>query len=180
MSRPSGSASSWRHNTMAFVTIAPLTPEIVSRVLGLIDAKGVDECWPWTGRTIGHGRGQFYCRVDGKPRLALASHYVLAMDGRPRPDGLNALHSCDNPNCCNPRHLSWGTQKANVAQAMSRGRHQRGEASGRARLTEAEVLAIRADERGCRRLAREYGVGVQTIVGIRAGKTWRHLLPNIS
>lgn len=35
---------------------------------------------------------------------------------------LDVMHSCDNPPCCNPAHLSQGTRRQNIRDAISRGR----------------------------------------------------------
>lgn len=32
-----------------------------------------------------------------------------------------AMHSCNNPRCVNPSHLSWGTQSRNIKQAYKDG-----------------------------------------------------------
>lgn len=47
------------------------------------------------------------------------SHIVF---NGPIVDGLWVLHSCDNPPCCNPKHLSLGTPLENARQAKERGR----------------------------------------------------------
>lgn len=39
------------------------------------------------------------------------------------PDGLDILHKCDNPPCCNPDHLRAGTAKENAAESKERNRH---------------------------------------------------------
>lgn len=54
---------------------------------------------------------------------------------------------------------------------------QFGEAHNRARLTDAQVLDIRASDTPARAIARALGVSAATIDQIRRGKTWRHLLP---
>ena len=58
--------------------------------------------------------------------------------------------------------------------------HLRGSAHGMARLSEAQVRAIRAEwERGgtpTRLLAFDYGVSEGAITGIVGGRTWKHLL----
>ena len=38
---------------------------------------------------------------------------------------LCALHSCDNPPCCNPTHLRWGTISENTREAFERNHEYR-------------------------------------------------------
>lgn len=101
-----------------------------------VDVRGPDECWPWLGANV-----QGYGQIGVQQKTVLATHVSLELDGRPRPPGAYALHSCDTPSCCNPGHLRWGTQAENVADMISRGRgmHQ----------TKPETLA-RGDRHGSR------------------------------
>lgn len=103
-------------------------------------------------------------------------------------------HSCDNPPCCNPRHLTAETQSENMQEAISRGRRQYdwprylatrdgwwqhgkngpGEANANAKLTDADVAAIR--EALTRRerqvdIAARFGVGQSTISRIARNRT---------
>lgn len=76
-------------------------------------------CWGWNGAKDGHGYGQM--RVDRKGMLA--THVSLQLAGVAKPDSAScALHTCDNPECCNPLHLYWGSRKQNTADARERGR----------------------------------------------------------
>ncbi|MFB9187253.1 HNH endonuclease signature motif containing protein [Dactylosporangium sucinum] len=62
-------------------------------------------------------------RRSGKVKLLLAHRVAWEVaNGQPIPDGLQVLHSCDNPPCCNPAHLSIGTQAENMQQMVARGR----------------------------------------------------------
>jgi hypothetical protein len=133
------------------------------------DGEGCRE-WPWAKTADGYG----IIRWDGRSQRV--GHVVLALAGRPR-RGLDQLHSCDNPPCCAPWHLRWGTDLDNTRDAISRGRRvaSPGSRNGLAKLTEADVLVIRSA--GCevttRSLALEYGVHETTLGKIRNGKTWR-------
>lgn len=78
---------------------------------------GPDACWPWTGPVDQDGYGHFFNGV--RPIAAHREAYRLAK-GEPRH---NVCHSCDNPPCCNAAHLFDGTQRENVHDAISKGRH---------------------------------------------------------
>lgn len=87
-----------------------------------IDIRGEDECWPWTGGTDGKGYGLVNSAPNGETRAHRAAwvHYC-----GPIPDGVYVLHRCDNPPCCNPRHLFLGTQQDNMNDMYAKGRRQR-------------------------------------------------------
>lgn len=74
--------------------------------------RGADnECWPWLRGTDDKGYGRTY--VDG--RCCGAHRIFLCIAKGEPPIGLPfALHSCDNPSCCNPSHLRWGNHTENM------------------------------------------------------------------
>ena len=124
-------------------------PPVEERFWEKVDhAGGPNACWPWIGKARHKfGYGLFFVdRQNGLARsLIKASHRVAyELTYGPIPPGKNVLHDCDNPPCCNPKHLSLGTQLENMAGAADRGRTARGEKHSRAKLTEQEVLQIRA------------------------------------
>lgn len=72
----------------------------IERFWLLVDIKGEDECWPWRGGINSNGYG-------GHRRA-----YELTKG--PIPEGLIVMHLCNNPPCCNPKHLEAGTQSENI------------------------------------------------------------------
>lgn len=80
-------------------------------------SAGPDACWPWTGatqlryksKTVRQGRIGY---TPGRLLLAHRAALMLAT-GEDRPNH-EACHSCDNPICCNPAHLFWGTHRENL------------------------------------------------------------------
>lgn len=132
-------------------------------------------CWIWTGHTVdGYGRIVVDGVAQGAHRVALS--LIL---GRPIATDMQALHHCDNPPCVNPAHIFEGTGDDNVADRHAKGRDARGEADGRARLTETDVRRIRSHlTRGesWSRVARRFGVSKGTVQAIAAGRTWQHVI----
>lgn len=78
-------------------------------------------CWPWVGPTDQHGYGTLSLGrvVDGRVR---AHRVSWELHFGPIPAGLNVLHACDNPGCCNPDHLMLGTQRANAVDCARKRR----------------------------------------------------------
>jgi HNH endonuclease len=135
---------------------------------------GPDACHPWTGSTS-HGYGM----VTVNRRTFRAHRVAYELYVGPIPDGLLIRHTCDNPACCNPRHLLTGTDLDNKWDSIERGRHNFGKKNGSARLTDEQVLAIRAQYASGRYLLRElgaiYGVSRVHVGRIVHGKKWAHL-----
>lgn len=85
-------------------------------------------------------------------------------------------HSCDNPSCCNPEHLFLGTALDNKTDCVSKGRHVKGRSVyWKAKLTEADVIAIRADRGTSYDVAEQYGVSAVNVQKIRKRNTWKHI-----
>ncbi len=153
-----------------------------------------DGCWEWQGPKR---RGYGEIRIDGKRLQAHRFSWQLAYG--PIPDGLMVCHHCDNRGCVRPNHLFLGTAADNMADRDAKGRHARkgpknpargirngmhthpetrhpGMANANAKLTDADVLAIRSiTGMTIRDIAKMYGVGRMTICYIRNGTSWKHL-----
>ena len=124
-----------------------------------VSISSASECWPWTGPKTRKGYGILKMMVHGEP-LYLAHRAAWAIEnGRPT-QGLHVLHSCDNPACCNPAHLSIGTNADNVKDAVSKGRQ-----SGRFHKIPDDVLAdFRRSGDDPSVLAERFGLSRKTIV----------------
>lgn len=131
-------------------------------------------CWLWLGGVNRGGYGQV--KRDQKNVLAHRLSWSIAR-GEDAPSDRMVCHRCDNRLCVNPDHLFLGDAAINIADMMSKGRnrHVRGELQGGAKLTEADVIAIRADPRLQREIAANYNVTVSSISHIKARKAWRHV-----
>ena len=134
-----------------------------------------DSCWLWTGsQWLGYGRFNAEGKTVRAHRFAYAEHFG------PVPDGLDVLHRCDNPSCCNPAHLVAGSHADNMIDREIKGRHNapRGSQHGRAKMTEEIVRDLRrriSEGEKANALAAEYGVSA-VVAGLAINrKTWRHV-----
>lgn len=132
-----------------------------------------DQCWPWLGATVFGGYGAF--RLDGR---LVRAHRVAFFLSNGRWPAAFVLHACDNPPCCNPDHLFEGTNDDNVHDMIAKGRHAHGERIPSARLTAADVVAIRIAHSGGASaidLAQAFGVSPSTVKDAVTRRTWRHV-----
>lgn len=132
-------------------------------------------CWEWNARKDRGGYGRL--RVAERTQKAHRVAYQLYVGEIP--EGLCVCHRCDNPGCVNPYHLFLGTKADNARDRDNKGRGghsvMSGEKNGHAKLTEVQVVEIRAKHaNGARNvdLAKEYGVAHQTISSIVCGDRW--------
>ena len=146
-----------------------------SRLLAKIDICSEAGCWNWTASKSSGRYGKL--EISGATLSAHRASYEVYRG--PIPEGLFVCHRCDNPACINPDHLFLGTHADNMADKVKKGRHRtpRGSEVVTSKLTEADVLAIRASRvsNGC--VAEQYGVDRSLISLIRTGKRWAHLRP---
>ncbi len=138
---------------------------------------GVNACWPWTASKTEKGYGQFKTRRQGVQVCHRAHRYAYQLKTGKTPLPSVVRHTCDNPVCCNPRHLLGGTQKDNIHDAMRRGRlvNPIGEQNGRAVLSRQQVMTIRRLYRwgNSKVLAKRFGVHRSTINLIAKGLSRR-------
>lgn len=95
---------------------------LLERFLFMID-KNLDGHWYWRGSINGFNNG--YGRMRDEEGNLKSSHLIsfLLFKKDIYDPTLLILHTCDIPTCCNPDHLKQGTQKENVQDCISKGRH---------------------------------------------------------
>ena len=87
-----------------------------------VDVGKLAGCWEWQASTHRRGYGQFF--FDGKVRLATRV-IMSAVKGRGLLKSELVLHKCDNPKCCNPKHLYLGDNQRNSDDRVLRARSVR-------------------------------------------------------
>lgn len=75
-------------------------------------------CWIWQKSFASHGYGNIATGGGRNETVHRVSYEVFNGE---IPKGLLVRHSCDNRKCCNPAHLSVGTHKDNLQDAVDRG-----------------------------------------------------------
>lgn len=141
------------------------------------DPANEDACWQWIGDTHPGGYGQFM----HKRKLIYGHRASYEIHYGPIPKGMQVCHKCDNPPCCNPRHLVLGTLQYNAKDRTDKGRTAHGEKHGAAKLTADLVAKIKGElvnrAETWDAIASRYGVTRMAIIKISQGKTWAHV-PN--
>lgn len=144
-----------------------------------VDQRGSDECWPWIGGKDSRGYGGIW-RNQHRVQAHRVSWEIA--NGRPPRDGMVIMHSCDNPPCCNPAHLSEGTRRDNGADMVRKGRNdsRKGVLHHRTHLTENDVREIRSlHARGVRRktIASDYRISLGAVADILDRRNWAEVQP---
>jgi hypothetical protein len=140
-----------------------------------VDKRDPDKCWNWLAYKNTRGYGTVFLR----PTVYLAHRimYYLATGKKPGP--LCVCHTCDNPGCCNPAHFFLGTLSDNSVDMRAKGRGYISVIKGvdiwNAKLTEEQVLEIRASGETQRVTAAKYGIAQSAVSKIKSRLTWKHV-----
>ena len=136
-----------------------------------------NDCWNWQKSKTRNGYGRF----SYNKKIELVHRVTCESVHGPAPlDKPFALHSCDNPSCCNPDHLRWGSVEDNMNDVKERNRGVKGENHGNSKLTEEQAIEIIDKLKNYKRgdgvkLAKEYNIHFNVISKIRQNKLWTHL-----
>jgi hypothetical protein len=173
------------------------------RVLNFVNSD-TDECLPYP-KTDKDGYGIIQNRINGS-NLHIRAHRLVyqIVNSCILSRSELVLHKCDNPPCCNPRHLFLGTDKDNSDDKVSKGRQAKGRGNGQYRtgyeskydpverpktpfdklhsrsLTIDQVILIKGLIRGrgskkLKSVSDELGIKYQTVRDISCGKTYQSI-----
>lgn len=148
----------------------------------LVGVRGDDDCWLWTLGGTKEGYGKWRWPIDGQPDMRSTHRIAYLIHSGKNPGDLMVLHKCDNPPCCNPKHLFLGTADDNMKDKIAKGRHTYGDKSTRKKLSFAIASEIRTRATAMRDagvqavwapLGREYKVTPAVIRQIYLGTIWK-------
>ena len=136
-------------------------------------------CIEWQGSKDRDGYGQInYEGVTKRAhRVVYCDYHNIVLEDI---DNLVVMHTCDNPSCINPNHLTVGTQKDNVRDMLLKGRRydSSGENNPRAIVDATTVNYIRKNyikghkEFGGAALGRRFGLAKTSVFHIINGSSW--------
>jgi hypothetical protein len=145
---------------------------MMERFWSKVTIEGLDDCWEWQAAKDSKGYGAFQVGTWRAKKLEGAHRMAWILTFGPIPEGQWVLHSCDNPACCNPRHLFLGDVLINNQDMGLKGRAK----NGNTRLTPERANEIRARyipfQRGYKKLAKEYGLSWLHIRSIIKERIW--------
>ena len=92
---------------------------LLDRLLSKIEIDNITGCWEWQGgkNNIGYGMMRDGKKMRTAHRVSYEEHNSTKI-----PKNLVTMHSCDNPGCVNPAHLSLGTRQDNTRDMLNKGR----------------------------------------------------------
>lgn len=140
-----------------------------------LDHKG-EEClvWPFSRSLDGRATG-----------LKNVSRYICEqVHGKVDSHKIHARHLCGKAHegCVNPRHLEWSTVSVNQMDRVDHGTSNRGEANGKSKLAEIDVIDICVQlnlGNNIQNIADEFNVSFATIYDIKAKRRWSWLTEGV-
>ena len=131
-----------------------------------LDENGCFNC------TLRQSRGE-YIAISVNGRYISVHRAAYAIYHSADPGDMMVCHRCDNPRCCNPKHLFLGTNSDNQVDSLRKGRNSR------SRFTDGEVAEVfelystgkyRMDELGSL-----FGVSGGPVSNILGRRSYKHV-----
>jgi len=130
-----------------------------------------DGCWYWIGDMSG-GSAYGAITIGGKRCRAHRVSYMIYNGDIT--DDLHVMHSCDNPLCVNPDHLSLGTHLQNRADSAVKGRS--GNNNKKLSIEQVREIKLRLSMgESNSSVGRLYGIHESSVRRIRHGLSFRYV-----
>lgn len=164
--------------------IPNLTQSVIDRFFSKVALTANDnKCWEWLGSKRRNGYGRISITVSKNKDKSFSAHRMsYLITNKTLPLDKVVMHSCDNPSCVNPKHLSLGTNKDNTNDMMKKGRVKKifkdGEKHPNSKLKNEDIFNIRnLLEKGKTQkfISELYGVNQSLISYIKSNKYWNHI-----
>lgn len=147
-----------------------------------VDVRKSTDCWNWKLKKNPQGYGLAFL---GKEIGVIRAHKAaLVLSGQDclGGDKYNALHSCDNPGCCNPGHLRYGSSAENTRDCIRRDRRsdhkKHGELCHLSKITKEEASKVRqllSEGYGVKEICEQLKIPYNAAYDIKRGKSWKWL-----
>lgn len=147
------------------------TPTVEAAFWKKVEKTGDDDCWKWTGSTDKDG----YPLLSFRRKQFRAARIAAIISCGSIKNDQQACHRCGNLWCCNPGHIYAGSPTENSADKVMHGTHKMGEDIHCAKLTAADVRAIRLADGSNSSIGKKFGVSASNICQIKNFKTWKHV-----
>lgn len=139
--------------------------------------KTKNGCWEYTGcKRNSEGYGVIGIKGKSFPVHRYVYEYRY---GKLKSNQL-VLHLCDNPICCNPKHLIYGDNLKNMQHRKARTGYYEGENNCLSKLKKWQVIEIINSKDKPSILAQKYNVTYHTIYDVKTRKTWKHINKKIA
>jgi hypothetical protein len=155
--------------------------DVLERFWSKVDVKkledgtdDLDACMEWTsGKTI-DGYPQFWHNNLNER----GNRFIYECFNGKIPEDLQVLHSCDNPSCVNPRHLSIGTNQDNVDDMCNKNRNVKGSQVSTSKLIEKDIEEILLNiyndvYSDINEISKDYDISNTVIYRVLSGKLWK-------
>ena len=147
---------------------------VEERIRSLIGPPNVQGCRLWWGHSHS-GYPAIRIGPHGRQKSHRVSRVLWELHHGPIPVGLNVLHRCDNPPCCEVTHFFLGTQADNVADMVAKGRQSKAHRTMSEEQAREALALYRSGMYTLQEIADKYKVTIQAIWLLGKGRNWKRL-----